>query len=41
MLVHALVISILDYGNALLYGLPDNLLERMQNVHNAQHELSP
>ena len=34
-LVHALVTSRLDFGNALLFGLPDNLLERIQKVQNA------
>jgi len=35
LLVHALVISRLDYGNSLLYGLPDVLLDKRQRAHNA------
>ena len=34
LLVHALVTSRLDYGNALLYGLPQTALRRLQNVQN-------
>ena len=34
-LVHALVTSRLDYCNALLYGLPDYLIQRQQYVMNA------
>ena len=35
LLVHALVISRLDYGNILLYGLPDLLLDKLQRAQNA------
>ena len=31
-LVNAFVVSRIDYCNALLYGLPDRLLQRLQNV---------
>ena len=34
-LVHALVTSRLDHCNALLYGLPDYLIQRLQYVINA------
>ena len=34
-IVHALVTSRLDFGNSLLYGLPNTLLERIQRVQNA------
>ena len=33
-LIHALVISRLDYCNALYYGLPENLLTKLQRVQN-------
>ena len=35
LLVHALVISRHDYGNSLLYGLPDVLLDKLPRVQNA------
>ena len=34
LLVHSLVISRLDYGNVLLYGVPDQLLDKLQRVQN-------
>ena len=34
-LVHALVMSRLDYGNSLLYGLPDLLLDKLQRAQHA------
>ena len=33
-LVHGLVISKLDYANAILYGLPDNVVKQLQHVQN-------
>lgn len=33
-LVNALVTSRLDYGNALLYGVPENILSQLQRVQN-------
>ena len=36
-LVVSLVLSRLDYGNATLAGLPDNLLDRLQSVLNAAY----
>jgi len=38
-LVVSLVLSRLDYGNATLAGLPDNLLDRLQSVLNAAARL--
>ena len=37
--VHALVTSRLDYGNALLYGLPQTALQRLQKVQNCAARL--
>ena len=34
-LIHAFVSSRLDCGNALRYGIPKNLLQRLQLVQNA------
>ena len=34
LLVHSFVISRLDYGNGLLYGVPDQLLDKLQRVQN-------
>ena len=34
-LVHGLVISKLDYANAILYGLQDNVVKQLQDVQNA------
>ena len=33
--LHGLVISKLDYANAILYGLPDNVVKQLQHVQNA------
>ena len=38
-LVHALVTSRLDNGNALLFGLPDHLIKRLQSILNAAARL--
>ena len=38
-LVHALVTSRLDYGNALLYNLPQTALQRLQKVENGAARL--
>ena len=34
LLIHSLVISRLDYGNGLLYGVSDKLLDKLQRVQN-------
>ena len=34
LLAHSFVISRLEYGNSLLYGLPDQLLDKLQRVQN-------
>ena len=34
-IIHAFVTSKLDYGNALLYGYPASLLQRLQRVQNS------
>ena len=36
-LVQAFISSRLDYCNAILYGLPDKLMRRLQSVQNAAH----
>jgi hypothetical protein len=33
-LVHAFISSKIDYGNALLFGIPDSLLKRLQRIQN-------
>ena len=38
-LIHAFVTSRLDYCNALLYGVPNNLIYRLQRVQNAAARL--
>ena len=38
-LVHAAITSRLDYGNVLLYGVPQSLLGRLQRVHNSAARL--
>ena len=38
-LAHALITSRLDYGNALLYGLPSTLMTRLQKVQNSSGRL--
>jgi len=38
-LAHALITSRLDYGNALLYGLPRTLMTRLQKVQNSSARL--
>ena len=34
-LMYSLVISIIDFANCLLHGIPDCLINKMQRVHNA------
>jgi len=36
--VHAVVSSRLDYCNSLLYGVSDELLQKLQAIQNAPHE---
>ena len=38
-LVHAVIISHLDYGNSLLYGISQHLLDKLQRVQNAAARL--
>ena len=38
-LINALVLSHLDYSNALLFGLPDSTIRPMQNIHNSAARL--
>ena len=38
-LVHALVLSRIDYANSLLFGLPQSLLVKLQRVQNAAARL--
>jgi hypothetical protein len=38
-LIHAFVSSKLDYGNALLYGIPENLRRKLQRVQNTAARL--
>ena len=38
-LVHAFVTSKLDYGNALLYGLPEYLMNKLQKIQNTAARL--
>ena len=33
-IIHAFISSRLDKGNALLFGLPDNQIDRLQRIHN-------
>jgi hypothetical protein len=39
LLVHALVLSRIDYANSLLFGLPKSLLVKLQRVQNAAARL--
>ena len=38
-IVHALVMSRVDYGNALLFGLPEMLLHKLQTIQNSEARL--
>ena len=38
-IIHAFVISKLDYCNSLLYGLPSNLIQKLQHIQNSAARL--